>query len=250
MALISNGKKGREDGGFSRVLGNDALGALISRTHGTVITAGTELEKIITRHAIAEGIPVMTPEQFGQLLDKKLTNGKFLLPKTLIKTHLKKIIGTTIEPDFVYLVVNDGNAYIIELKDGDAFDTKKSAGEVKSANSFATALHSYFLQKGLPITYPKVRFCCFNQPDKKLIVAGLKGQIKESEAMTGKELCELIGIDYQAILLERKTDAEANLTFFLQEALKISEIRDFISKTSLAMNGVIPPAPVGMKVSA
>ena len=48
MALIENAK-GRKDGGYVRLLGDKELGLLISRVHSAVISAGTELEKIIKK---------------------------------------------------------------------------------------------------------------------------------------------------------------------------------------------------------
>ena len=46
MALIKN-RKGRKDGGDSRLFGNTEIGELISRVQAAVISTGTELERII-----------------------------------------------------------------------------------------------------------------------------------------------------------------------------------------------------------
>ena len=64
MARLSERRPGREDGGFTRTFGDAGLGALLSRTHATSISAGTELEKKIQDlHA-----NLMTAEQLGQFL--------------------------------------------------------------------------------------------------------------------------------------------------------------------------------------
>ena len=46
MALIEKAK-GRKDGGYTRLFGNEQLGHLISRMQSTVISSGTELERTI-----------------------------------------------------------------------------------------------------------------------------------------------------------------------------------------------------------
>ena len=77
MARISERKPGREDGGFTRTFGNAGLGALLSMTHATSISAGTELEKKIQDlHA-----NLMTAEQLGQFLKNQLPNGKYVMSK-------------------------------------------------------------------------------------------------------------------------------------------------------------------------
>ena len=56
-------------------------------------------------------------------------------------------------------------------------------------------------------------------------------KIKSSEAFTGEEFCELIGIDYQAIIKERKEqDQKENLNFFCNELMKITECRKIIEE--------------------
>ena len=51
MALIRDRKPGRTDGGYTRLFGDAQLGSLISRVHGALISAGTELEKLVIKRA-------------------------------------------------------------------------------------------------------------------------------------------------------------------------------------------------------
>ncbi len=44
MSLIEKTKKGRKDGAYTRLFGNEALGSLISQVHATSIRAGNYLE--------------------------------------------------------------------------------------------------------------------------------------------------------------------------------------------------------------
>ena len=55
MARITDGKPGRRDGAYTRLFDNPEVGAMISKIHATSIRAGTELEKIVQRHAKANG---------------------------------------------------------------------------------------------------------------------------------------------------------------------------------------------------
>jgi len=47
-------------------------------------------------------------------------------------------------------------------------------------------------------------FCSLNQDDKEAIVRGAKSRFDVSHAMTGRELCTILGIDYD-VLRKKKT---------------------------------------------
>jgi hypothetical protein len=111
---------------------------------------------------------------------------------------------------------------VIELKDGDTFDTKKSSGELESMINFA----NWIAQKtGYQASF---YFCCFNQDDKDAIVRGAKGRFDISHAMTGRELCALLHIDYDDLCRKRQSQQSENLKFYLSELLKISDVRQHI----------------------
>lgn len=48
--------------------------------------------------------------------------------------------------------------------------------------------------------------------------------------MTGKELCEILDINYDEIINIRKKDAKENLEYFIDELIKIKEINQMIKK--------------------
>lgn len=219
MALISDRAAGREDGGYTRVLGDARLGALISRVQATTISAGSELERIIADHHPNK----MDAIQLGQLLNGRLPDSVYLMTKQLIKKHLKSIIQSTSEPDFLLIMAKTKRIYVIELKDGDVFDTKKSAGEVRSCRTFASLLESHLL-KCEQDYQAEIRICCFNQSSKQAIVEGFKHAIKLSEAMTGAEFCTLAGLSYESIQDSRRQDQIMNLEFFVDELLKIPAV--------------------------
>jgi hypothetical protein len=222
---IKDTKPGRRDGAYTRLLGNEQLGALISRIHATSISSGVELEKLIL--AKSDLFLVQTAEEMESLLSngENFDKKTYLIPKKIVKNSKFR---SEHEPDYLILKKETKTLYITELKDGDAFDTKKSAGEAESLRKFKNHISENVPYKTL------ILVCCFNQTDKEKILQGFKNKIKPAEAFTGQEFCELIGIDYQAIIKERKEqDQKENIRFFCEELLKIEECRKLIESALL-----------------
>jgi hypothetical protein len=48
--------------------------------------------------------------------------------------------------------------------------------------------------------------------------------------MTGRELCELLSINYDALRKKRREDQPENLHYFISELLRIAEIRKIIQE--------------------
>jgi hypothetical protein len=209
-------------------LGNEELGALISRVHSASISSGVELEKLIL--AKSDLFLVQTAEEMESLLlngenevsaKQKFDKKTYLIPKKVVKKSAK--FKSEHEPDYLILKKGTKTLYITELKDGDSFDTKKSAGEAESLRKFKNHISENVPYKTL------ILVCCFNQTSKEKILQGFKNKIKLEEAFTGSEFCELIGIGYQAIIKERKDqDQKENIRFFCEELLKIEECREII----------------------
>ena len=126
--------------------------------------------------------------------------------------------------DIVILDHSLKNAMVIELKDGDTFDTKKSSGELESMTTFANWISSNLGYK------TNFYFCSFNQDNKNAIMAGAEGRFDISHAMTGRELCEKLQIDYDKIREKRQKEQPENLRYFIMELLKINDIRQIISE--------------------
>lgn len=121
------------------------------------------------------------------------------------------------EPDFMVFKRRGGvqTCHIIELKDGHVFDTKKASAERQ-------AMHGFIEHNAQHIQYRfRAHFCAFNQDDRQAIWNGFKRRIAFDEAMTGREFCELLEIDYDAIVEARRTDGADNVAFFLSELVKI-----------------------------
>ena len=218
MPKISE-SKGRpdENSGYSRLFGNQQLGQLLSRVQATVIRTGNELEKLIEREISDEIKAVLEDILMGQQSSSK-TQVVFqarMPPQVDIRG------GTA---DIVVFEHTEKAAKIIELKDGDTFDTKKASGELASMEIFAKWLSA---RTGYKTTF---YFCSFNQTNKEAIVHGAKGRFDISHAMTGQELCNLLNINYDALRIKRRREQPENLRFFISELLRITEVRQIINE--------------------
>ncbi|MCY4418465.1 MAG: hypothetical protein OXB93_01290 [Cytophagales bacterium] len=219
MSLLKNAK-GRQDGsGYARLFGNRKLGYLISRVQAAVISSGTELERIIRQQVY------LIPNLDSFLDRERMPDGVQVAEKRQIKKSTK-LSTSGAEPDFLVFRRRKQrqSCHVIELKDGDAFDTKKSAAEYESIHGFIRTN-----SPNIPYTV-QAHFCCFNQNDKKTIVQGFKSKIDIREAMTGPEFCSLLEIDYDKIVSQRQQHCSNNVSFFLRELLNISSVREEITK--------------------
>lgn len=201
MALIKD-RRGRRNGGYERLFGHAELGFLLSKVQGAVIAAGTELERLIRRQAAC------IDDLDAFLAQDQMPEGAFLADKNQLKAS--QIINASMaEPDFLVFRRRSGasRCHVIELKDGDNFDTKKASGERNALETFVgeNARHMPF--------QVSFHICCFNQDSREAIVQGFKSKIGLAEALTGRELCELLEMDYDRIVEVRKKDQEANLAF-------------------------------------
>ncbi len=211
---------GRSDAnsGYSRLLGSQQLGHLISRLHATVIRTGNELESVLRSE---------TPEQFKSTLDRVLRNSSLWTSDVQIvfqahKPESSGNKGSTV--DIVIFLHIEKRILLIELKDGDTFDTKKASGELQSLRDFAAWIST-------KIAYSVDYYICsFNQSNKDLITKGSKDRFDVEHVMTGNELCTLLGINYDTVRRERQAEQIENLQYFLSELVRIPEVRESIQE--------------------
>lgn len=222
--------KGRRDGnsGYGRVLGNGALGDLISRVQATVISNGTELEKILaSKCRQIEDIDAFIDD----VTAAKKEDGTYICLKRVFKKSLKYApkqspFGKHIEPDMlIFLVQAYRVCKVLEIKDGDMFDTKKAEAEQQNLEWFSKEFGSK-----IPFS-TDYYICSFNQPDKTRIREGFKNVFDIDHIMTGLELCTLLHLDYDEIISAREADAKDNFNYFINQLVAIPEVRQALSKT-------------------
>lgn len=220
MAKIKNAKPKSSSGGYNRLVNNEQLASILTKAQSTVITNGTELENIISSQSkVIDNLDKFINDVKSNLIP----NGTYLCTKKVVKKSVYKMDKH--EPDFIVFVVErDKVCNIVELKDGDSFDTKKSSSELESLQHFTNHI--------APLIPFMVKFyiCCFNQNDKLKIVEGFKKRFKEDQVMTGREFCDLLGIDYDAIIDAREKDAIDNFDYVIEELIKIDELKDAVQK--------------------
>lgn len=220
MAKIRNSKPKQSGGGFERLVGNSDMAIIFTKAQSTVISNGTELEKLISKNSCN----ISDLDAFIDDCDKNLVeDGTYLCVKKVVRLSKYRMPGH--EPDFIAFVVNKVKniCYVVELKDGDAFDTKKSLAEKEMLQLFVNHLA------------PKIPFrtkfyvCCFNQSDKEKIVAGFKNVFTIDEVMTGQEFCNILGIKYDTIVNLRREDAYDNFVYVIEKMFEIKDVRRHIS---------------------
>ena len=221
MALIENATPNKKSS-YTRLFGIESLGLLMTKVHSTMISAGTELETIIyekTPHKIKDE----TIDDFLRDPDTYGASGKrYVVNKKQIKKS--EILSKSYEPDFLVFDVGKKKLYILEVKDGMELDTKKSRGEHDTLHQYSTMVAS-----SLPFS-THIFLCSFNEDDKDKIYVGLKGKFAKSEIMTGKELCKLMGINYEDIVKKRTSHQAKNVEHFVVELLKIRKIKNMLLK--------------------
>lgn len=209
--------------GYMKVLGDYEISKLVQLVQSTCIANGNELERILAKivdssNARAEFIPVGKLNDFlDYCAEGSIGEGVYLATSKVIAKSRIKVKGH--EPDFaIFSIREKKHCYIIEMKDGYEFDTKKAPGELQSLLEFQNAV-------SVEIPFPSsIYVCSFNQLDKEKIVEGCKHIFSIEQVMTGEEFCELLGMNYEGILSLRMSDTKDNLCYFIEELLKSSAV--------------------------
>jgi len=179
---------------------------LISKCHASVISSGNELEDFLaSKLKNTNGIAISNINKQNRVFKDAKTDASG-------KKH-----NITID----CVIDRDGKIILIELKDGDAFDNKKVEGEVDSLKEARDYIVKNRKLREQDIIF---RYCSFNARNHEQVEKGTRGRLPKDFAMTGKELCELLGLDFDKIVQERKKNQEENLNFFISELKKIPEI--------------------------
>ena len=195
------------------------MGALISRIHATVITSGTELEQVIK-----DKVQIIT--DLDEFLTREIMpDGVMVADKQKVK-KCKTLDFAGSEPDFLIFKrrCEKQACHLVELKDGDSFDTKKASAEHQS-------MHSFISKNAPQLQYTvQAHFCCFNQNDKQAILDGFKRKIPLGEAMTGQEFCDLLELDYEEIVRARREYGPENMREFLADLVKIESVSKILKR--------------------
>lgn len=221
IAKVCNSNPKSKSGGFERALKNEALAEIFTKVQSTVISIGTELERIISKMSNT----IKDLDAFLESCDNgTVKDGTYLCTKKAVKASKYKLEKH--EPDFIVFTISPTKkeCYVVELKDGDDFDTKKSLAEKEMLTDYVKHLAPQIAFRTRPY------ICSFNQSDKEAIVNGFKRKFTIDEVMTGREFCEILDIDYDAIVKMRKKDAEDNFKYVIEKIFEIKEVKEYLKK--------------------
>ena len=219
----TRGKNDNEirNGAYYRCFGNLGVARLLSRIQSLIIKNGYELENLFAELTKDKQIDDLDEFLSVQIQPK----GIWIALKKAVKQS-EILEGHGIEPDFIIFERGNDyqNCYIVELKDGHEFDTKSSSKEHQN-------LHDFLSKNAIALQYfhSYCKICGFNATSKEEIRKGFKNKIDINQAMTGKELCELVGLDYEGIVKRRAEDRVKNLESFVDDLLKIPEMKSKIT---------------------
>ena len=217
MAIIADATKRREKkknfkSGYVEVLGNIELSNLITDIHSTKISNGTQLE-LILESKIKESLLIKDLDAFLKTDNHK--SGVYLVNKQTLKKS-KKFEGR-IWVDFLIIEISNSKkmCYIIELKSGSVLDTGKSESERYKLGKFQDMLSK-------KVTYETSIFIVsFHEKEKDIIKKGFKNKFNINEIMTGIEMCQLLGINYEEVLLIFEKEQKENETYVLNKMKQI-----------------------------
>jgi hypothetical protein len=194
-----------ESSGYYRVTGNPDLTKLSIMMHATSIRNGNELVDVICDNYMGnlqlfKNKKFKNIDQFSQFVEDNKQG--FIVNKLKININNKYT-----EIDLV--ILEDNVLNLIEFKDGDNLDTKKSKGEIDTLISAIEFFTNDYKVKS--------NFCCFNSDGNH--------QIKDNRVddffITGKELCKIYNFDFERCVEHRKLDCLYNEKYVIDELKKI-----------------------------
>lgn len=213
---------GDPDGNYSTLFDNREMGLVFSQVHAAMIRAGTELERIVIKECASHCEVLDNLDYF--LTARKNEQGTFVATKKVVKRS-ERIDVKASEPDFVIFVNNgEKHCYIIELKWGLNFDTKKSEGEI-------SALREYRSRISTEIEYvTSAHICSITANSAEEIQRGFKNKIELKEAMTGELFCNLLGIERDKVIEKMREDAEYNRRYVVKKILEFNETKGMLKE--------------------
>jgi hypothetical protein len=202
-------KGSTKDSGYYRLIRDLKFADLLRKIQSCVIGNGNELEKLIYKNVRSE----------NKFYNRELSNFKLETVNDFVvqmKVPVPICFGLAkknIALDNVVFTPTD--IYVIEIKDGFNFDTKKSQGEVKSLMAACD-----IIEKADPLNRKCISKIVFWSANS-LQQVSFKAKGSEDMWITGKDYSSKFNIDYNKVEAERMEDAEKNLTFLVEKLIDI-----------------------------
>jgi hypothetical protein len=205
--------------GYYAVLGNEELADLLRKGQSTTIRNGNELEDIIANQVSFNKVCSIN---FEDLLNKINTNptenfyiSKFSLKKEVLVDNGIELKGKkSISIDG--LLYKDSVLYIIEYKDGDNLDTKKSQGEIESLSKIS----KLFTLFGIDNCPKLVLWRCDDVKN-----SSIKTTEHREYLTTGLDVSDILDISFTDIQEIRNRDQADNVLYFTEQVCKILNLK-------------------------
>jgi hypothetical protein len=211
-------KKGKKNditkSGYYSVFGNKDIAEFCRKIQSTTIRNGNELQDIILNDVTTQKLKKSIDLES---LTRLVNSGEsfYLANYKITKSELKKR-GIDLEGkksiDVDGIFCKDKILYILEYKQGDSLDTKKSHSEVESLCKISDFFKSYDIE-----TSPKlVLWICDDLKN-----SSIKTNKHTDYLITGRDASEILGISFDNIENSRKLDQPDNIKFFFEEVERI-----------------------------
>jgi len=181
---------------YNLILGKE-IGSLISQVHSAAIGSGYVLENTIEEFIYDDRVQFTT-----KIFD---VDGENIIPDMFFDEGL----------DVMEWQKTDLPIHIGEFKLGTTFDTKKSKAEITNL----LKLQKHFEKKGRKV---KLYFMSFLAEDHETIEVGLKGKLHEDIIpLTGKELADWLGFDFQSVKDRLSSDINRNQKYLFEQLAEV-----------------------------
>jgi len=205
--------------GYYAVLGNEDLAELLRKGQSTTIRNGNELEDIIGSQIKFNKVYSISFEELLNMIKTNPTENfyisKFSLKKEILVDNGIELKGKkSISVDG--LLYKDSVLYIIEYKDGDNLDTKKSQSEVESLSKIS----ELFTSLGVDNSPKLVLWRCDDIKN-----SSIKTSEHREYLTTGIDVADILDISFNDIQEIRNKDQEDNVLYFTEQVCKILNLK-------------------------
>jgi len=239
MSLVENMMKKRnngriEDSGYYYTLGDKYLAKLVQSVHACTISNGSELQRKI-KEFTPQDIQILQKKQKLTKKGQPYSNPKYIsgteptikdiasavknkedtfIPELIVDKDEIEAVGLELDKRYIHLDgvwTIGGKVYITEIKEGSAFDTKKSSAEASSLSKVQKVFNNHGMTNAQPLM---VLWRLSNISE-----ASVKSDLAKSYIITGRDFCNLVGLNFDQINKSREKDRELNRKF-VKEALR------------------------------
>lgn len=200
--------------GYYQLYGNEDIAEIFRIAQSATIRNGNELQDIILSE-----VTVFKPNgkvELKQVLDLINQGQSFYIPNFKITKSQLEEVGIILKGkkkiDVDAIFFKDGVLYVIEYKQGDNLDTKKSQGEIESLNK----IFDFFIHYGITVKPKLVMWICDDVKN-----SSIKTTEHNEYLITGSEMSEILGISFDNIQMIRSMDQQDNIDFIKEQFRKI-----------------------------